>query len=645
MSFYDHRGRHIDLADAGKRGGEGSVHRITGDPTRVAKIYHAARLSSELHTKLRVMLEQAPSDPSLGASAALLRANGTRHRSIAWVDGLVYADRSARDLRGFTMPFVDTDEFRQAHVYYDPSDRLRLFGGDFTWRHLLVASHNLASAVAAVHGAGHRVGDLRETNLLVSSSALVTLIDCDSFQIRDRRTQDVYPTRVATGDYLPPELQGIDFRTNHPDRYHADLFALAVLVFRFLMLGAHPFQARGPGVADAPTTEAKIRKGVFAFEGRRRGVDPPEYAPAYDVVPSALRSLFSRAFVRGHGDPDARPKAAEWVTALAEEGKRLRSCGANANHVHAHDLRACPWCRMTPDPFPGRPMVVQQIALANAPAQVPESTRVEQLRAYARVALADGPVTEPEFWFLRKTGGELGLKSAVIDRAIDEESRRSGTSYAATPPAATAPATAPASPPVNGHTMSWRPSTVMQVARDRRKRASVKAVAPVVVAGASAGALAPVVAPVAVAVVLLPLVAALGEVLAAKTWRARAMLPMRFAVLVHQSLGHAARVYVPWAIVGAALSFVRPIPIDLLMRATAGAAVATLVLVSVIRLASATDAYGTRLRGGRDVIRRMLVGDSGRMRRAAYALWVVAVATSVAVAMNQAYWWPLARWR
>src|SRR5439155_25986328 len=123
----------------------------------------------------------------------------------------------------------------------------------------------------------------------------------DSFQICDPATGDVHPTRVATGDYLAPELHGIDFTHAFPDRYESDLFALAVLIFRFLMLGAHPFQARGPAVADAPTTEAKIRRGIFAFGNKHRGAQPPDYAPPYGLVPHQLRELFERAFVRGHG--------------------------------------------------------------------------------------------------------------------------------------------------------------------------------------------------------------------------------------------------------------------------------------------------------------------------------------------------------
>ena len=666
MTFYDEQGRTIELADAGRRGGEGSVHRIRGDDRRVAKIYHAGRVTPDLHTKLRVMLDQRPNDARTTGGARGAPPSGIRtsspHRSIAWVDGLVFADRSATDLRGFTMPFVDTDEFRQAHAYYDVSDRTRMFGGDFTWRHLLFAAHNLASAVAAVHAAGHRVGDLRETNLLVAPSALVTLIDCDSFQIRDRRTQRVYPTRVATGDYLPPELHGIDFGKQHPDRYHADLFGLAVLVFRFLMLGVHPYQARGPGVDDAPTTEAKIRRGVFAFPGRIKGAEPPEYAPPWNVLPGSVQRLFIRAFVDGHVSPDERPVASDWVRTLADEGKKLKTCSANANHLFAHSSRSCPWCRLPTDPFPGRLVAGRQIALAAAPAQIPEAARVEQVRAYARVALADGAITEHEFAYLRKAGGELGLRTAVIDRVIDDETKRAGVSYRAAPAAQPAPPPSAPQTSTNGSAppSAWtslitavtHPAQAITTVRDRRFRSVAKAAGPVLVLCAAAGALAPVVAPVAAAVIGVPVLAAAGELSGRRRWRAFAKLPWRVAVYVHSSLGHAARVYVPLAAVGATATIVGHVPgLDpgIVARALASTALVTLAVFCITRLPFGADALAVPLRAGRDLVWGGLVGGSGRARRPAYALWVTAVAcvaliaSEIAFGTSHAVWWPLAR--
>lgn len=636
MSYYDERGRRLDLIGEGHRGGEGAVHAIAGDRSRVAKIYHAARLGDGLHTKLRIMLEQPPDDPSWKSS---------RHRSIAWVDGLVFADTSGRELRGFTMPAVDTSEFRQAHVYYDAADRLQIFGGGFTWRHLLYSAHNLTSAVAAVHAAGHRVVDLRETNLLVAPSSLVTLIDCDSFQIKDRRTRQVYPTRVATGDYLPPELQGVDFRTQNPDRYHADLFALAVLVFRFLMLGVHPFQARGAGVTDAPTTEAKIRKGLFAFAGRRRDVEPPEYAPPFAIVPAGLQALFARAFVDGHGNPDARPSAADWVTALEREGSRLRTCTANPNHLFAHRLRSCPWCRISPDPFPSSAAVGRQIVLESAPGQAPEAARIQHLRAYARVALADGSVTDPEFAYLRKAGGELGLRTAVIDRVIDDEAKSAppGTPRPPSPPSPPAGVTATPRPPIWTRTRASvaRPLSVVRPGGDRRLRSAVKAAAPVLVLSALAGALAPIVAPVAIAVLGLPMLAISGDVHLGRSWRTWARVPLSFGLHLHRSLGHAARLFVPVAVIGAAASTVPGVRPEWVVRASGAAAAIGLAWLAIARLPFASDRSAPGLRAGRDLVWSALVGQSGRTRRPAYALWAVCIGGALARAANSALRWPL----
>jgi len=608
-TLYDERGRRLELASQGHSGGEGTVYRITSDHSRVAKLYHPQRLGDGLHDKLRVMLDHPPDDPSW---------NAARHRSIAWVDGLVFADPHARDFRGFTMPYVDVAQFKQAHVYYDASDRLRDFGGSFTWRHLMFAAHNVASAVAAVHAAGHRVGDMRETNLLVSPTALVTMIDCDSFQITDPRTKRVHPTRVATGDYLPPELQGVDFRNNAPDRYHSDLFALAVLVFRFLMLGVHPFQSRGAAVSDAPSTEAKIAKGLFAFAGHRRGVEPPEYAPPFTVMPKAARDLAVRAFVAGHRDPDARPTAAEWASALQTEGKRLRKCASNPNHWYAHGARACPWCRVRPDPFPGAALG-HQIAVEGAAGQVPERVRVEQLRSYARLALADGAVTDAERVHLHKAGGELGLRNAVVDRVVDEESQRAS-------PRPVVPA--PPRSPVKARDAMRHP---IRFVRDRQIRAAWKAATPVMLACTLAGVLAPVVTPVVLALVVVPAIACAGE--SVSRWRR----PLRFVSHAYEALGGAARIFVPLALAGAALSFVPGLKTDWVVRG--GGAVAA----GVVAWLAMTRSSSPALRAGRDLIKRTLVGDSGRMRRPAYALCACCVFVAGVVASNVAMWWPLPR--
>ena len=114
--------------------------------------------------------------------------------------------------------------------------------------------------------------------------------------------------------YLPPEHLDGSFAESGCDRRYGDHFALAVLIFRFMMDGVHPFQAKGPLVRDAPATTDKILLGHFAFESRINGISPPDYAPPYSSLPSPVRTLFRETFVSGLRSPQIRPGAEKWET-------------------------------------------------------------------------------------------------------------------------------------------------------------------------------------------------------------------------------------------------------------------------------------------------------------------------------------------
>jgi serine/threonine protein kinase len=429
VTVFDAGGQPIALTTTGRSGGEGQFFLLAAAPDECAKIYHPAKMTRERAAKLRSMIDNPPSDPAWVAS---------RHRSIAWPERLLYSDQRAAAVVGFTMPLVNTRLFQEIHKYYDTQDRVAAFGGGFTWRHLLAVSLNLASSVAALHEKGHCVGDMRETNILVAPNALLAIIDTDSFQVRDHRTGTVYYTRVATGEYLPPELHGMAFASSDHDRYHSDLFALAVLVFKLLMLGAHPYQARGPLVEDAPTTLEKIRKGHFPYGVLRSDIHPPAYAPPYEVVPAAVRTLFARCFVEGHRNPSARPAAAEWYRALRQESHGLRQCRVNANHWHSTPA-GCPWCQWVragnADSFPAETGSGQQVALPEPSRTVSSrDERVTYLRSYVRMALADGVIQEQERVQLCSLGARLGLSRDDVARIIDSELQKRPQARTIAPP-------------------------------------------------------------------------------------------------------------------------------------------------------------------------------------------------------------------
>lgn len=471
MTLYDAAGRPLQLGDRLGSGGEGEVHRLRDRPEKAAKIFHARRLTPELGGKLQVMRDRRPQDPNWSTR---------RHRSFAWVEELVYCDPRRGACAGYVMPAIDLDLFRQSHCVYDTPDRIRRFGGEFTWRHLLAAAFNLAASMAALHAEGHRVGDVRETNVLVGPNALVTLVDCDSFEVHGDGGR-VFPTRVGTAEYLPPELQGADLATAG-DRLHADRFGLAVLLFQFLMLGAHPFQAVGRAVDQAPSTDAKIRLGLFPHGSGRRDLQAPDYSPPWEILAPRLRALFRRAFVDGHERPERRPAAEEWVTALNAAGAELRSCRRNPFHRFGAHLRSCPWCRLSRhgrDPFPAVPRLGAQ---KQEPAARPAAGAAERrawLQSHAELALADGALTPMEQAFLRSLGSQLGVAAPEVAAVVAAAERQ--------------------------------PARQVKVAAGRPSPRSYAALLPWLLIAAVLGFEWPVAAPVLVALVVLPLLAIAGE--------------------------------------------------------------------------------------------------------------------------------------
>jgi len=293
MIVLDQQGSQLQIISSGKSGGEGEIWYIEGDDSRCVKIFHPHRSSPEMEEKIRVMQKSPLQTPP-----------GT---GICWPSGIVVSTASPQRFLGYLMTRLGSS-YMPVHAWYDAPDQ------DFSFA--LKAAARLAGLVHAVHMNGHCVGDLRENNVFISTSGEICLIDTDSFQITDPSSSKTWFCRVGTGEYLPPELIDGAFERQDIDRLFSDRFALAVLIFRFLMQGAHPYQGRGPLIEDAPTTPDKIIRGLFAYEGKIPGLYPPEYAPPYDRIPAPVRALFHEAFVTGHQHPAARPDPLRWTEVL-----------------------------------------------------------------------------------------------------------------------------------------------------------------------------------------------------------------------------------------------------------------------------------------------------------------------------------------
>ncbi len=245
--YYRADGRTVALGAEIGAGGEARIFGLAAEPRLVAKVYHQpSRLRA---AKLRAMLASPPRDP----------ADGSGHVSIVWPRELIF-DSTGLPI-GFLMPRIDFSRAIPLLHLYNPADRVQRAPG-FTWRYLLRALRNLASVVDALHARGYVVGDLNESNVLVSDSALVTLVDCDSIQV-PAPGGGFFRCTVGKAEYTPPELQGCQFGAVDRNVAHDD-FGLAVLGFMLLMEGFHPFAGVWHDVGDPPTS----RSGSDAAPGR-----------------------------------------------------------------------------------------------------------------------------------------------------------------------------------------------------------------------------------------------------------------------------------------------------------------------------------------------------------------------------------------
>ncbi|MDA0709342.1 MAG: protein kinase [bacterium] len=365
------------------KGGEARVFTVVGKPDLAAKIYH--KPTQKRARKLEIMIANPPGDPMAGQG----------HISIAWpVDLLETMDPNPKVV-GFLMPRVAG--MSSVLNFYNPQLRHQKCPL-FTYRYLHRTARNLAAVVCALHNRNYVIGDLNESNILVSDASLVTIVDTDSFQVIDPGTGDIHRCPVGKPEYTPPELQGVTFSKS--DRItQSDLFGLGVLIFQLLMEGFHPFTGIYKGIGDPPAIEDRIASGHFPYCHRWfRPYDPSPLSPDLNILHGEVKNLFMRCFEEGHKNPQRRPNAQEWIEALSKSEASLIACSKNTQHLYGGHLGSCPWCERTSalmgrDPFPSWQAVragLQNSKRAKKPKVASPIVR-SQSRPLASVSRSSGP--------------------------------------------------------------------------------------------------------------------------------------------------------------------------------------------------------------------------------------------------------------
>ena len=338
---FDEGGRPLALGRLLGSGGEAAVWQLEHQAEKALKLYHPsdAGLADMRTDKLRLMIASPPEDETRRHA----------HVSLAWPEALAYDD--AGRVAGFVMPAIDQRRLVPLHQLLNPRARRERAPG-ISWRYQVRVARNLCAVLAALHAKGYVLGDLNESNILVSERALVTLVDLDSIQVRSGRR--VYRCGVGKLEYTAPELVRRNLREVTRSVQH-DRFALAVLLFQLLMEGVHPFIGRYAGEGEPPALAEAIYAGHSPYLRPRSKLEPSRTAPPFALLPGDLRRLFRQA-LRRRG---RRPSPRRWQQALTRLEQRLVPCPANPQHLYARHLPRCPWCQRRAhlglDAFPAAP--------------------------------------------------------------------------------------------------------------------------------------------------------------------------------------------------------------------------------------------------------------------------------------------------
>jgi hypothetical protein len=355
-------------------GGQGEIFAVASPTGFVLKRYLRPTLDSDpaLARRLRVMASRRPHE---------WREAGSGHMNLAWPSEVVLADGR---FAGFLMPAVDTGQTVELHRITNPTDRRTATGAaawtkGFDWRYLVRTAANLAHTTHVLHAAGVVIGDFNESNIRTWREARVTLLDCDSMQIRDPVSGEWFFCRVGRPEFTPPELIRADWASTvrHPS---SDLFALAIHLYQLLLEGEHPFRGVWRGDGEKPPVSVLAGRGIWAHQNGGPLVPRPAAISA-GLLPPEIGAMFRQAFEDGAVDPGARPTAAQWHAALDGLAGQLHQCAANRAHFYPGGHAACPWCRYTPPPD-RRPLPPPPARPAGPPRPAPPRPRLPRRSAY-----------------------------------------------------------------------------------------------------------------------------------------------------------------------------------------------------------------------------------------------------------------------
>lgn len=237
------------------------------------------------------------------------------------------------------------------------------------WRMYLKICLMVSRAVRRLHAAGLAHSDLSYKNVLISPIlGSASIIDIDGLVVPGKYPPDV----VGTPDFIAPEvvktsnLDKNDPKRVLPSRY-TDRHALAILIYQYLLL-RHPL--RGKKIHDDdPEKDELLTMGENALfiehtTDKSNRLEPSRNKDdivskwedidklPYSITGPYLSKLFEKAFIDGLHNPQKRPTADEWESALIKTIDLIQPCDNDKCeakwYVFDNTIKPkCPFCNTT----------------------------------------------------------------------------------------------------------------------------------------------------------------------------------------------------------------------------------------------------------------------------------------------------------
>lgn len=201
---------------------------------------------------------------------------------------------------------------------------------------MVYSAKNLAIAVNKLHSKNIVIGDINQGNILVNNQAMIKLIDCDSYQVE--YNGKFYLCEVGIPEYTSPELQEKSFNGIQRTKNH-DCFGLAVMIFKILMFGRHPYS----GVGAPPEIENAIKQDCCCYGNYLKGTTSIYSHLFSDALSDEVKDLFDRAFSKNKNI--IHPTAKEWINTLECLEQNLIQC--SNHHKYYNNGNSCIWCKLS----------------------------------------------------------------------------------------------------------------------------------------------------------------------------------------------------------------------------------------------------------------------------------------------------------